>query len=75
MFTISIDFYPVLFNPSVSNPDKSQVKNKDVVVALGGNGQFVPPRVPANPVALHFDDDGHLLGYVLIHFVQFSIVF
>ena len=44
------------------------------MVVLGGNGQFVGSRVPANLVALHFDDDGHLSGYVLIHFVQFCIV-
>ena len=43
MCTISMDFYPVLFNPRVSKPDKSQVKYKDVVVALGGNGELVAP--------------------------------
>ena len=72
MCELSMDFYPVLFNPRVSKPEQSQVKNKDVVVSCSGNGQFVAPRVPANLVALHFDDDGHLLYFALIHFVTWD---
>ena len=61
-----MDFHPVLFNPRVSKLDKSQVKNKDVVAALGGNGELVAPRVPANSRAVHLHDGGHLLWGVFI---------
>ena len=65
----------MFLNPKVLYSDKSQIKNKDVVVALdgkdvvvslGGDGQLVAPRVPANPPTIHLDEASHLLWFVFI---------
>ena len=51
---------------STNHSDKSQVKNKNVIVALCGNGQLVAPRVPANLQAAHLDNGSRLLWFVFI---------
>ena len=66
---ITRDFHLVFLDPKVLYFDKSQIKNKNVVVSLCGNGQLVAPRVPANLVAIHLDEGSHLLWFVFIFYI------